>query len=126
MDGNVYVGSISLFADMQQAVKTLLEAEAYPGTSVVLCYSPCIEHGYDMSKAIQQAKLAVDSGYWSLYRWNPSLLDEGRNPFVLDSKKLKVELKEMMKNENRFSSLSRSTPHVAKKLQDALDRHVKV
>ena len=88
--GNVYVGSISLFADNQQAIKTLLEAEAYPGPSVVLCYSPCIEHGYEMSQAIQvhfsslisivpffahfffvgtlqQAKLAVDTGYWSLY-----------------------------------------------------------
>ncbi|MDD7506784.1 MAG: pyruvate:ferredoxin (flavodoxin) oxidoreductase, partial [Clostridiales bacterium] len=85
--GYVYVAQVGMGADYEQVVKALKEAEAYPGPSLVIAYAPCINHGIDMSNPQAIIKEAVDCGYWQLYRYNPSLAEEGKNPFTLDSKK---------------------------------------
>ncbi len=90
--GNVYVARVAMGASDQQTLKAFLEAEAYDGPSLIIAYSHCIAHGIDMSKGLEQQKLAVQSGYWPLYRYNPALLDEGKNPFMLDSKEPSLPL----------------------------------
>ena len=84
--GYVYVASVAMGANPAQLVKAVSEAEAYPGPSIIIAYAPCINHGIDMGRSQAEEKKAVESGYWPLYRFNPSLGDEGQNPFVLDSK----------------------------------------
>ncbi|CEO42088.1 pyruvate:ferredoxin (flavodoxin) oxidoreductase [Photobacterium kishitanii] len=111
--GNVYVAQICLNANPQQALQALREAEAYDGPSLILSYSPCIAHGFDMTKARKQAKNAVYSGHWPLYRYNPSLKDHGVNPFTLDSLRPTITKAEFMKAENRFSHLYKINPEHA-------------
>ncbi len=86
--GYVYVAQVAMGANQSQTLKTIREAEAYPGPSLIIAYSPCINHGlkYGMSKTQEEEKLAVEAGYWHLYRYNPMLEKEGKNPFTLDSK----------------------------------------
>ena len=84
--GYVYVAQVSMGANMNQLVKALTEAEAYKGPSLVICYTPCINHGINMSKTIETMKKAVESGYWTCYRYNPDLEEKGQNPFILDGK----------------------------------------
>ena len=84
--GYVYVASVALGANMNQVVKAFLEAEAYPGPSIIIAYSPCIMHGFDMGYSSEEAKRAVQAGYWPLYRYNPALAADGKNPFVYESK----------------------------------------
>ncbi len=103
--GYVYVASVAMGANMNQCLKAFLEAEAYPGPSIIIAYSPCINHGIDMSKAQAEQKLAVDTGYWILYRYNPLLAAEGKNPFQLDSKEPKLEYDVFLKNEIRYRTL---------------------
>lgn len=114
--GNVYVARIAMGASDSQTVKAISEAESYPGVSLIIAYSHCIAHGYDLKNGNQQQKLAVDSGYWQLMRYNPVLKDEGKNPLVLDSTPGKAELRDFMRNETRFKILEKIDPESAEKL----------
>ena len=120
--GYIYVASVSMGASKQQLMKALLEAESYDGPSLIIGYSPCINQGImaGMGKAQEEAKLAVDSGYWPLYRYDPRLKDEGKNPFILDSKKPDGSLKKFMDGEIRYASLKRTYPEEAKRLHALL------
>eukprot|EP00916_Digyalum_oweni_P027144 GHVL01044546.1.p1 GENE.GHVL01044546.1~~GHVL01044546.1.p1 ORF type:complete len:1227 (+),score=228.02 GHVL01044546.1:3888-7568(+) len=125
--GHVYVASVALAANYQQTLRAFVEAEAYNGPSLVIAYSPCIDHGYTKEGFSHQqtdVRAAVDSGYWSLYRYNPSLIPKNENPFILDSKKLKIELKTFLEKENRFSTLTRAAPEVADQLHVELQMRV--
>ena len=114
--GNVYVAQVSMGANKAQLLNALTEAKNYDGPSLIIAYSPCIAHGVHMSKSQEEEKLAVDSGYWHLFRYNPALKAEGKNPFILDSKAPTVELKEFLMRENRFASLWRLDPDRAEML----------
>ncbi|MGB9765465.1 MAG: pyruvate:ferredoxin (flavodoxin) oxidoreductase [Candidatus Saccharicenans sp.] len=114
--GYVYVASVAMGANMNQCLKAFLEAEAYDGPSLIIAYSPCINHGIDMSKSQQEEKLAVDTGYWILYRYNPMLAKEGKNPFILDSKEPKLDYETFLKNEIRYRSVLQDYPDIARKL----------
>jgi pyruvate-ferredoxin/flavodoxin oxidoreductase len=103
-------------ANMNQCLKAFLEAEAFPGPSIIIAYSPCINHGIDMSKSQAEQKLAVDTGYWILYRHNPLLALDGKNPFQLDSKEPKLEYEAFLKNEVRYRTLTQQFPEIAKDL----------
>mmetsp|Transcript_55477 Transcript_55477/g.135929 ORF Transcript_55477/g.135929 Transcript_55477/m.135929 type:complete len:1940 (-) Transcript_55477:267-6086(-) len=117
---NVYVASICIHVNHQHAVKALLEADSYPGPSLVICYSPCISQGYPLAEAITHCKEAVDSGYWPLYRYNPMLRESGNNPFQLDSKKITGDLFKFLAHENRFAAVMRRDPKHAQELDDKL------
>ncbi len=114
--GYVYVASCAMGADKNQLVKALNEAEAYDGPSLVICYAPCINHGINMSKAQAEQKKAVETGYWQLYRFNPDLKKEGKNPFILDSKEPTGNYQDFLAGENRYRSLKKSFPADAERL----------
>jgi pyruvate-ferredoxin/flavodoxin oxidoreductase len=114
--GSVYVAQVAMGANDAHTVKAILEAEAYDGPSLIIAYSHCIEHGIDMAKGLQQQKLAVDSGHWILYRYNPALKAEGKNPLQLDSKMPKIPLKDYAYNETRYRMLAQSNPEAAERL----------
>ncbi|MEW5797649.1 MAG: pyruvate:ferredoxin (flavodoxin) oxidoreductase [Bacteroidota bacterium] len=120
--GNVYVAQIAMGGNDLHTVKAMLEAEAYDGPSLIIAYSHCINHGINIRYGLNQQKLAVDSGYWPLYRYNPSLVKEGKNPFQLDSKPPKIKFAEFAYNEIRYKMLTKMAPEKAKKLlHDAED-----
>ncbi|HUB60620.1 MAG TPA: pyruvate:ferredoxin (flavodoxin) oxidoreductase [Puia sp.] len=114
--GNVYVAQVAMGANPQQTLLAMREAEAYPGPSLVLAYSHCIEHGIDMQKGLQQQKLAVACGYWPLIRYNPALRQAGQSPFVLDSLRPTISFKDYAYNESRYTSLVRAHPEEAARL----------
>ena len=118
--GYVYVAQIAMGADYNQTLKAIREAEAYKGPSLIIAYAPCINHGIraGMGKSMAEEKKAVASGYWSLFRFNPALAEEGQNPFSLDSKDPTEEYKDFIMGEVRYSSLKRSFPDKADKLYD--------
>ncbi|MBG0789670.1 MAG: pyruvate:ferredoxin (flavodoxin) oxidoreductase [Desulfovibrionaceae bacterium] len=115
--GYVYVASVAMGANKQQFLKAIKEAEAYPGPSLIICYAPCINQGIKkgMGKTQFEQKLAVDSGYWPLYRYNPDLADKGENPFILESKAPDGSLQEFLSGENRYAMLERFYPEFSKK-----------
>lgn len=113
--GNVYVAKIAIGADMNHTVKVFREAEAYQGPSLVIAYSPCVGHGYDLRKGLKQQKAAVLSGYWPLMRYNPELKNQNKNPFQLDCKPPSIELEEYIYAENRYRILTYSYPEIARK-----------
>ena len=121
--GNVYVAQISMGANDTQATKAFLEAEAYPGTSLIIAYSTCIAHGIDMEKSMTHQKDAVRSGYWPLYRFHPSKAEEGQ-PFQLDSKAPSIPLAEFVATEARYATLARTHPQHAAKLQALAQKDV--
>jgi len=112
--GNVYIAQVAMGANDTHTIKAFLEAEAHPGPSLIIAYSQCIAHGIDMAKGMRQQKLAVDSGYWPLYRYDPSLIEENKNPFQLDSSDPKIPLQEYIYTEGRYRMLQQSEPAVAK------------
>ena len=114
--GYVYVASVAMGANANQCLKAFHEAEAYDGPSLIIAYSPCINHGIDMTKSLKQEKLAVDTGYWILYRYNPLLNEQGKNPFILDSKDPKLGYREFLDNEIRYRQLVQNYPDIAKVL----------
>jgi len=114
--GNVYVAKVALGSNDTQTVRAFLEAEAYDGPSLIIAYSHCIAHGINMGLAMHNQKAAVDSGYWQLYRYNPELVKENKNPFKLESKGLKIPLKDFAYMETRYKMLLKSQPERAKKL----------
>jgi pyruvate-ferredoxin/flavodoxin oxidoreductase len=121
--GYVYVASVAMGANKQQMMKAFLEAESYDGPSIILAYSPCISQGIlaGMGKSQEEEKLAVQSGYWPLYRYNPLLKAQGENPFILDSKKPDGSLRKFIEGEIRFASLKRTFPEEAEKLHAELE-----
>jgi pyruvate-ferredoxin/flavodoxin oxidoreductase len=114
--GNVYVASIAMGAKNEQSTRAFLEAESYPGVSLIIAYSHCIAHGIDMSTAMNYQKEIVDSGRWLLYRYDPRLTEQTKNPLQLDMRSPKLTAEQTMYKENRFKMLSRSNPEEAKKL----------
>ncbi len=118
--GYVYVASVCMGADHNQLLKAMREAESYHGPSLIIAYAPCINHGIakGMGKSQAEAKAAVESGYWQLYRYNPTLAEEGKNPFTLDSKAPTGEVKEFLKGEARYAALLKQFPDVADGLLD--------
>lgn len=113
--GNVYVAQVALGANDTQTLRAFREAESYDGPSLVIAYSQCIAHGIDMAKGMNQQKLAVQSGHWPLYRFDPRRAEEGLNPLLLDSKDPKIPLKDYFNNEGRYRILQRTNPDAAKK-----------
>jgi pyruvate-ferredoxin/flavodoxin oxidoreductase len=114
--GNIYVARIAMGAHDSQTVKAFLEAEAYDGPSLIIAYSHCIAHGIDMAKGLEQQKLAMQSGYWPLFRYNPMLGREGKNPLQLDSKAPSIPLEKYIYNETRYTMLRQSDPEAAERL----------
>ena len=128
--GYVYVAQISMGADFNQTVKAIAEAEAYPGPSLIIAYAPCINHGIKkgMSKAQTEEQLAVQTGYWHCFRFNPALAAEGKSAFTLDSKAPSGDYQEFLNGEVRYNSLKRANPAKAERLfgkneQEAKDRY---
>ncbi len=111
--GNVYVAQISLGANPAQAIKAIAEAEAYDGPSLIIAYAHCINHGINMALGLEQQKRAVACGHWPLYRFNPQLEDEGKNPLQVDSKEPSLSFEEYALGENRYRTLKRVNPDQA-------------
>jgi pyruvate-ferredoxin/flavodoxin oxidoreductase len=124
--GYIYVASVAMGANKQQLVRAMSEAEAYDGPSIILAYSPCINHGIlrGMGHSQDEEKLAVQSGYWPLFRFNPQLKAEGKNPFILDSKEPDGSLKDFISGEVRYASLKRTFPDEAETLHARLEKEV--
>lgn len=114
--GNVYVAQVAMGANDAHTVRAFLEAESYPGPSIIIAYSQCIAHGIDMAKGMDQQKLATASGHWPLFRYDPRLAEEGKNPFQLDSRAPKIPLRDYVYNENRYRMLAQSDPAAAEEL----------
>jgi len=112
--GYVYVARVAMGANDTQTLRAFLEAERYDGPSIIIAYSHCIAHGYNMRYGMRQQKLAVDAGYWPLFRYNPDLEKEGKNPLKLDSKAPKIPIEEYMYNETRFKMVTKMNPEAAK------------
>lgn len=117
--GNVYVAQIAMGANAQQTLLAMREAEEYQGPSLILAYSHCIAHGYDMGDGMKQQKLATASGYWPLIRYNPELAKAGKRPFVLDSPRPSIPLREYAYNEMRYKILTKTNPEEAEKLMQS-------
>ena len=125
--GYVYVAQVAMGADKNQLVKALLEAEQYDGPSLVIAYAPCINQGIKggMSQSMNEIKRAVDAGYWHMYRFNPVLKEEGKNPFILDSKEPTASFRDFLLSEVRYSALQRTFPEVAEKLFKESEKNAK-
>jgi pyruvate-ferredoxin/flavodoxin oxidoreductase len=114
--GNVYVAQVCTGANQNQFIKALTEAESYNGPSVIIAYAPCIAHGINMGLTQKKGKDAVDCGYWHLWRYDPRLEAEGKNPFILDSKEPTGDFQAFLASETRYSSLKRGFPEIAGEL----------
>ena len=123
--GYVYVARVAMGANDQQTLKAILEAEAFDGPSIVIAYSHCIAHGIDMAKGLDQQKLAVQSGHWSLFRYNPDLALEGKNPLTIDSKEPSIPLEQYIYNETRYRMLTQSDEERAEMLLKSAQADVK-
>ncbi|MCX7879367.1 MAG: pyruvate:ferredoxin (flavodoxin) oxidoreductase [Ignavibacteria bacterium] len=121
---NVYVATVAFGAKDEHTLKAFLEAEAYEGPSVIIAYSHCIAHGIDMTQPLKQHKLAVDSGQWILYRYNPELAAEGKNPLIIDSKEPNVDVAQYMDSEIRFRMLAHSNYELANYLKEMERKYV--
>ena len=119
--GNVYVAQIAMGANDSQVIKAFLEAEEFDGPSLIIAYSHCIAHGIDIRFGMNHQKMAVDSGYWPLYRYNPSLEIEGKDPLQLDSKEPTIPLKDYLYAENRYRMLLQSDPVRAREMLRAAE-----
>jgi len=126
--GYVYVAQVAMGASQTQYLKAIKEAEAYPGPSLIIAYAPCINHGLreGMGRTQAQSKSAVEAGYWHMYRFNPTLEEQGQNPFVLDSKEPDwTKFQDFLQSEVRYSSLSKSVPAEAAELFQAAETNAK-
>ncbi|WP_417908847.1 pyruvate:ferredoxin (flavodoxin) oxidoreductase [Candidatus Electronema sp. PJ] len=122
--GNIYVARIALGADPQQAVKAINEAEAYNGPSIIIAYAHCINHGFDLKSGLEQQKKAVACGHWPLYRYNPMLEEQGKNPLIIDSKEPTIKFAEYALNENRYRQLKMANPAQCDALMEASQKDV--
>ena len=123
--GTVYVASVAMGAKDEHTIRAFLEAESYPGPSLLIAYSHCIAHGIDMAKGMEQQRLAVESGRWFLYRYDPRRLEQGQSPLQIDSGKPRLPLMEAMATENRFRMLAYSNPERARALERQAQAEVK-
>ncbi len=123
--GYVYVAQCAMGSNKQQFLNALLEAESYEGTSLVICYAPCINHGINMANSQEEEKKAVDCGYWHLYRYNPMLAEQGKNPFTLDSKEPTGDYKAFLLGETRYASLMKARPELAEGLFETTEQDSK-
>ena len=123
--GYVYVAQVGMGANQAQLVKALTEAEAYNGPSLVIAYAPCINHGINMGKSQEEIKRAVECGYWQLYRFNPALAEEGKNPFTLDSKDPTGNYQDFIRSETRYASLAKTKPEIAETLFERSEEEAK-
>ena len=127
--GNVYVARVAMGASDTQTLRAFLEAERYDGPSIIIAYSHCIAHGYNLKYGAQQQKLAVETGEWPLFRYNPELIKEGKSPVILDSKAPSRKIEEFMYNETRFKMVQKMDPDRARKFireaQDVVNKHWK-
>ncbi|MBK1632926.1 pyruvate:ferredoxin (flavodoxin) oxidoreductase [Thiohalocapsa halophila] len=121
---NVYVAQVAFGAKDVQTVRAFLEAESYPGPSVLICYSPCIAHGVDMSNNLRQQDMAVNSGHWPLFRYDPRKIDAGDNPLHIDSKRPSIPYRDYLASETRFSVLNRTHPDDAERFLKLAQKHV--
>jgi pyruvate-ferredoxin/flavodoxin oxidoreductase len=116
--GNIYVAKVAMGANTTQTVRAFAEAEAYPGPSLIIAYSQCINHGIDMTTGYEEQKKAVACGHWPLYRFDPRLKAQGKNPLQLESKPPTIKFEEYAYNENRYKSLQKSKPETAQQLMN--------
>ncbi|MCX6383666.1 MAG: thiamine pyrophosphate-dependent enzyme, partial [Actinobacteria bacterium] len=125
--GYVYVAQIAMGANMNQSLRAIAEAERYNGPSLIIAYSPCINHGIKigMGKTQFREKQAVEAGYWHLYRFNPELKEQGKNPFILDSREPKESFRDFLMGEVRYSSLTKTFPEVAEELFNKAEKEAK-
>jgi pyruvate-ferredoxin/flavodoxin oxidoreductase len=114
--GNIYVAQVAMGANDRQTVRAFVEGESYDGPSLIIAYSHCIAHGFNLRLGFQQQQAAVDSGSWPLYRYDPRRVDEGLNPLQLDSRAPKIPLQDYAYNETRFRMLTQSKPEEAERL----------
>ncbi len=122
--GNVYIAKIAMGANPQQAIKAISEAEAYNGPSLIIAYSHCINHGINMANGLEQQKKAVACGHWPLYRYNPQLEAEGKNPLIIDSKEPTISFADYALGENRYRMLKLANPEMADKLMEESQKDV--
>jgi pyruvate-ferredoxin/flavodoxin oxidoreductase len=122
--GSVYVAKVAMGGNDSHTIKAFLEAESYDGPSIIIAYSHCIAHGYDMVHGLDQQKLAMQSGYWPLFRYDPRLVAQGKNPFQLDSRAPTIKLKDYVYNETRYTMLAKSNPDEAHHLLDLAQQDV--
>jgi len=122
--GNIYVARVAFGMNDMHTVRAFLEAEAYDGPSLIIAYSHCIAHGYDLKHGLEQQKAAVQSGHWPLMRYNPDLVKQGKNPLILDSKAPSITLDKFENNETRFTMLTHSDPEAAKRLLETAQAEV--
>ena len=125
--GNVYVAQVAIGADKNQVVKAMLEAEAHDGPSIIIAYSTCISHGLKkgMGFSIRNMDEAVKAGYWHLYRYNPQLKAEGKNPFTLDSKEPTESFREFLMGQVRYAAIAKQYPDVAEELFNMAEENAK-
>jgi sulfite reductase alpha subunit-like flavoprotein len=123
---HVYIASVAI-SNQAQVLQAFIEADKHDGPSIIIAYAPCIQHGVrpqGLNDMYEEAKYAVDSGYWPLYRFNPELTKEGKNPFVLDSKKLRKEVTQFLQRESRFVNLKKNHPEIAAELFSKMNKDV--
>jgi pyruvate-ferredoxin/flavodoxin oxidoreductase len=123
--GYIYVAQVAMGASDQQTLNAFVEADAYDGPSMIIAYSHCINHGFDMRKGLEQQKLAVQSGFWPLYRYNPKMVEEGKNPLIIDSKDPSIPLEQYVYNETRYRMLLQSDEQRAEMLLKLAQQDVK-
>ncbi|MEW8100156.1 MAG: pyruvate:ferredoxin (flavodoxin) oxidoreductase [Candidatus Thiodiazotropha endolucinida] len=123
--GNVYVGQVAFGAKDVHTLRIFLEAESYEGPSLIICYSPCIAHGVDLSNNIRQQELAVDSGHWPLFRYDPRRTEKGENPLKMDSKEPSIPYRDFASTETRFSVLERTHPDLSERFMRQAQQHIK-
>ena len=122
---NVYVAQIAIRANPAQALKALKEAEEYDGPSIVIAYASCIAHGAPLEASFTQQKNAIESGIWMLYRYNPALIEQGKNPLQIDSKEPKLDLLETyLYAETRYNYIKKTNPEYAAKAVEDLKNHI--
>ena len=122
--GYVYVAKIAMGASDQQTLRAFIEADAYDGPSLIIAYSHCIAHGYDLVRGLDQQKKAVQSGFWPLFRYNPQLTEEGKNPLIIDSKKPTISFSDYAYNETRYRMLLQSDEQRAEMLMNLAEKDV--
>jgi len=123
--GYVYVARVAMGANDQQTLRALLEAESYDGPSLIIAYSPCIAHGYDLARSLDQAKLAVQSGHWPMYRYDPRLAEQGQNPLIIESKEPSIPISQYAYNETRYKMLTQLDEARAEELMHAAQHDAK-
>ena len=125
--GNVYVAQVSMGADKNQLIKAIIEAENYNGPSLIICYAPCISHGLKegMGRSIANEEQAVKCGYWHLYRYNPTLKEEGKNPFILDSKEPTESFRDFLMGQVRYAAIAKQFPEIAEELFEMTEENAK-